>query len=246
MDITILKKLGLNDKEIKVYLKLLEEGGISVRRLAGLTDLNRGTTYDILKKLQSRGLVSYYQQDTRQKFVSEDADKLLQLARARENDLKKTKRGLEELIPELRSLREKGGSRPTTRFYEGKKGVRFILEDVLAAVSRAEKKEYYIYSATKSSDDINNAYPDFTRARIKQKIKVKAISLSEGGKMHGLDERRWLGSHEESATFILIYAGKCAFLSRDAQGAPVGVIIENRMIYETQKIIFLKLWEKLK
>jgi len=246
MDITILKKLGLSDKEIKTYLKLLEQGGISVRGLAELTGLNRGTIYDILKKLQDMGLVSYYTAETKQKFVAEDADKLLKLVRDKESSLKRIKNKLEELIPELKSLQNKGGIKPTTKLYEGKKGVRFILDDVLSSVNKEKDKEYYIYSATNASDDINNAYPDFTRARIKKKIQVKAISLAKGGKTSGLDERRWLGTHDESATFILIYAGQCAFISRDAKGAPVGVIIENKMIYETQKIIFLKLWEMLK
>jgi hypothetical protein len=74
---------------------------------------------------------------------------------------------------------------------------------------------------------------------------VKAISLAKGGRTSGKDERRWLGTDEESATFIIIYAGKCAFISRDAAGLPVGVIIENRMIFETQKVIFNKLWGML-
>jgi len=70
--------------------------------------------------------------------------------------------------------------------------------------------------------------------------------LASGGKIYGLDERRWLGTNDESATFILIYADKCAFISRDAHDLPVGVIIENKMIYETQKIIFLRLWNLIK
>ena len=43
MDITILKKIGLSDKEIEVYLALLENGACSVRGLVGFTGLNRGT-----------------------------------------------------------------------------------------------------------------------------------------------------------------------------------------------------------
>jgi hypothetical protein len=44
-------------------------------------------------------------------------------------------------------------------------------------------------------------------------------------------------------TYILIYADKCAFISRDSRNNPVGVIIENKMIYETQKILFLQMWK---
>ena len=246
MDITILKKIGLSEKEIKVYLGLLEYGAISVRGLAEVISLNRGTVYDILKKLQDSGLVSFYHQDTKQKFIAEEPDKLLQLIRAREEELKTVKTKTAELIPELKSLQDTSGHKPVMKLYEGRQGVKYILADVLAVMAGAADKEYYIYSAKNASDDINSAYPNFTKERIKKEIKVKAISLAEGGKMHGLDKRRWLGTHDESATFILIYANKYAFISRDAKGAPVGVIIENKMIYETQKIIFNQLWKSLK
>jgi HTH-type transcriptional regulator, sugar sensing transcriptional regulator len=245
MDTTILKKLGLSDKETGAYLKLLEHGALSVRGLSQAAGLNRGTTYDILKKLQEAGLVSYYHQAKKQKFVAEDAGKLLRLAQSREQELKETKDGLARLIPELKSLQNKDGGGPTARFYEGKTGVRFILEDLLATVGGQKEREYCVFSATKASEDINAAYPDFTPTRIRKRIRVKAISLAPGGSTHGLDERRWLGTNDDSATYILIYAGKCAFISRDAGGAPVGVIIENKMIYETQKIIFQRLWELL-
>ncbi len=245
MDITILKKLELGDKEIKIYLTLLEYGAISVRGLAELSKINRGTAYDILKKLQEQGLVSFYHEETKQKFVAENPSKLLDLLRQKESDLHKTKGGLEELIPELSLLQDRGDKHPTSKLYEGHKGVKYILEDVLETMVNSKTKEYYIYSATELSEDMNKAMPDFSKARIRKKISVKAISLAEGGKTHGLDERRWLGTHDKSATVIIIYDNKCAFISRDAKGAPVGVIIENENIYETQKLIFLQLWHSL-
>jgi len=245
MDLSILKKLDLSDKEIKVYLKLLENGAISVRGLSQATGLNRGTTYDILKQLREMGLASYYHQETKQKFVAEDPERLLRLLNEREEKLKEARIKISGIIPELKSLKEKEGGRPVTKFYEGNEGVRLILEDVLESMESESEKEYFVYSSTKASEAINSAYPGFTEARIKRKIYVKVISLARGGKTHGLDERRWLGLSKDSATFIIIYAGKCAFISRDATGNPVGVIIENLMIYETQKILFGELWERI-
>jgi HTH-type transcriptional regulator, sugar sensing transcriptional regulator len=245
MDKTILKKIGFSDKEIKIYLTLLEYGAISVRGLAELSGINRGTAYDILKKLQEQGLVSFYHEDTKQKFVAENPAKLLDLLKHQESELHKMKSGIEELIPELSLLQDRGDKHPTSKLYEGFKGVKYILEDVLNVMEDSKDKEYYIYSATELSEDMNKAYPDFTKARIKKNIRVKAISLAEGGRTHGLDERRWLGTHDKSATFIIIYDNKCAFISRDAKGSPVGVIIENKNIYKTEKIIFLRLWEAL-
>lgn len=246
MELTILKKIGLNDKEIKAYLGLLKSGASSVRNLSEQTGLNRGTTYDILKKLQELGLVSYYHHETKQKFVAEDPERLAKVLHDKTSELQAIEAPLGELIPELKLLQDKKGAKPTSKFYEGASGVKQILNDCLLSVEKTAEKEYYVYSATKSSEDINSAYPEFTHNRIKKKISVKVISLAKGGKEKGLDERRWLKTNEESATYTIIYADKCAFISRDSNGQPVGVLIENEMIYETQKIIFLQLWNFLK
>ncbi|MDP2736458.1 MAG: helix-turn-helix domain-containing protein [bacterium] len=245
MDTTIFKKLGLGDKEMAVYLALLEHGASSVRNLATLTNLNRGTTYDILKKLQDVGLVSFFHKNTKQNFVAEDPERILKLLSDREEDLKKAEEKIKNLIPELKSLQEKGGGKPTTKFYEGRTGVKFILDDVLSSMKNQTDKNYYVYSAAGVREDVYGAYPDFNKKRIKNNVKANTISMSPGGGTYGLDDRKWLKVEKKSEgnmTYILIYADKCAFISRDSHGSPVGVIIENKMIYETQKILFLQMW----
>lgn len=248
-DVSILKKLGLSDKEALVYLALLQHGAVSVRNLAKATNLNRGTTYDILKRLQEVGLASFYHKNTKQHFIAEDPEKILRLLANQEEELKKAEEKIKEMMPELKSLQEKGGDKPVTKFYEGKAGVKFILDDILASLDEQKQNEYYVYSAVGVREDVYGAYPDFNKKRIKHKIKVNTISLSSGGGTYGLDERKWLKtekSSESNMTYILIYAGKCAFISRDSRNNPVGVIIENKMIYETQRTLFLQMWKLLK
>jgi sugar-specific transcriptional regulator TrmB len=245
MKAIILKKLGLSDKEINIYLKLLECGATSVRGLAELSGLNRGTVYDTLKKLQHVGLVSYYHQETKQRFVAEEPEKLNKLLKEKKSDLGQLEKNLLTFIPELKSLQEKGGNKPTTKFYEGNRGIKFILDDILTTLSVFHSSEYFVYSVEGVREDVYEAYPDYNKKRIKNKIKAKTISLSEGGGTYGLDQRKWLRIKSDitpEMTYILIYSGKCAFISRDAKDAPVGVIIENQSIYGTQKIIFEKLW----
>ncbi|MFZ2226272.1 MAG: helix-turn-helix domain-containing protein [Candidatus Moraniibacteriota bacterium] len=247
MDITILKKLGLDDKEAQIYLALLEYGAISVRGLAEVSALNRGTAYDTLKRLQEMGLVSYYYQEKKQRFVAEEPEKLLEILKKREQEIKEVKNGILDIIPELKSIQDKKDLTPVSKLYQNRAGIKTILDDLLSSMQilPEEQREYYIYSSTQASADIHKAYPTFTKDRIKKNIRVKSISLAKGGNLHGLDHRRWLGTDKNSATFILIYSGKCAFISRDSQGSPVGILVENKMIYETQKMIFLSLWDFL-
>ncbi|HYE59627.1 MAG TPA: helix-turn-helix domain-containing protein, partial [Candidatus Kapabacteria bacterium] len=72
MDINILKKLGFSDKSATVYLVLLQHGPSSVRQIAEIARLNRGTTYDTLIWLKEKGIVDYYKKDTKQSFVALD------------------------------------------------------------------------------------------------------------------------------------------------------------------------------
>lgn len=59
MDIKdILKQLGLNDKEIKVYLILLKSGRMKPADLAKVAKINRATLYNIAKGLISKGLIA--------------------------------------------------------------------------------------------------------------------------------------------------------------------------------------------
>jgi sugar-specific transcriptional regulator TrmB len=211
--------------------------------------LNRGTTYDVLKKLAETGLVTYFHKATKQKFVAEDPVKLQKVIADREQELQHLSAQLNEIIPELKSLQEKSGGAPVTKFYEGRRGVKMILEDILSHMAKRSESTYYVYSAAGVREDVYGAYPDFNKKRIRQKIKAKTISLSPGGGTYGLDERKWLSHSLDqpgNMTYIVIYSGRCAFIARGQTGEPLGVIIENQMIYATQQAIFLQLWSLLK
>ncbi len=244
MDINLLKKLGFSDKSAKVYLVLLSLGPSSVRKLAEKCDLNRGTTYDVLKWLQEKGVVSFYKKDTKQYFVAENPEKLHNLIQKQQEELAKVDTGLDRLVSELQALHDQGGQRPVARYYSKDEMVR-ILEDVLETSEQSEEKSYRIYSAEGVREYLYQNFPTFSDVRIGKNIGVKVIAIGEGGELRGLDERKWLKSEEDTATYIIIYPGKTAYISLNAKQEPVGVVIENDGVFQTQKIVFDKLWEAL-
>lgn len=245
----ILKHFGLSEKEIAVYLSLVELGPSSVRDIALKSKVNRGTTYDILKSLITLGVVSYYNKESKQYFIAEEPEKLLTALDQKQEDLQEVRKNIEESLPLIKTLFEKQGGKPVVKFYEGSKGIRQILEDVLEEVGKSSDKSYFLYSAATSKDrkNVYEAMPDFSKKRIAKKIQVKIISLGEGGQLVGLDERRQMSvsSKDLKATHEIIYAGKVAHISIDSSENPVGVVIQNQAIYETQKMIFEFNWNKL-
>ncbi|MBF8280469.1 MAG: winged helix-turn-helix transcriptional regulator [Candidatus Magasanikbacteria bacterium] len=244
MNTAILKKLGFSDKEMAVYLTLLVLGPSSVRAIAVKANVNRGTTYDILRDLIKQGIVSYYQKEAKQYFVAEDPGKLTAVTEDRIQKLRELAEPLKDLIPELKALQKTGGEKPTARFFEGTAGVKIMLVDLLETVAASQDKTYYSFSSSNIRAFVRDAYPDFTEDRIKRGVKVKVIAVGEGGEMKGLDERKFL-KLEGSPTYIFLYADKCAYVSLDAAKQLVTVIIENEGLYQSQKTIFEELWKRI-
>lgn len=244
MNIEILKKAGLSDKEALLYFEILRLGPSSVRKLAEKTDMNRGTVYEVLKNLKERGLVNFYEKDTKQFFVAENPSRLLDMAARQISELQDAENNIQKMIPELKSLYDKGGERPVARYYE-REEIAQILEDVLSVCESTEEKTYRVYSTAGLREHIYESFPNFSDVRVAKGIKVLAIAIGAGGDLRGLDERKWLDAKVDTPTYIFIYPGKTAYISLNAQDEPVGVVIENEGVHQTQKGIFDSLWTKI-
>ncbi len=244
MHTNFLQKLGFSDKMSTVYVGLLRLGPSSVREVAENTGINRGTVHELLKELREKDLVGFYEKDSKQYFVAEDPARLNVLLAKQMEDLQEVKKDIDQLVPELKSLHDKGGERPVARYFEKEK-IHEILEDVLEVCERTGEMEYRIYSTAGIREYIYDGFETFSDARLAKGIAVKVIAIGKGGELRGLDERKWLEASSDTQTYIIIYPGKTAYISLDAKNEPVGVVIENSGVYETQKNIFDSLWIKI-
>jgi sugar-specific transcriptional regulator TrmB len=244
MHLNFLQKLGFTDKMSTVYLALLRLGPSSVRELAENTNINRGTVHELLKELREKDLVALHEKDSKQYFVAEDPARLNVLLAKRMEDLQEIKKDIDQFVPELKSLHDTGGERPVARYVEKEK-IHEILEDVLEVCERTENLEYRIYSTAGIREYIYDEFETFSDVRLAKGIAVKVIAIGKGGELRGLDERKWMEASSDTQTYIIIYPGKTAYISLDAKNEPVGVVIENYGVYETQKNIFDNLWGRI-
>lgn len=240
-----LDAIGLRKKDLGVYVSLIKLGTAPLRKLAVACGLNRGTTYDTLKRLMDLGLVSFVDSKTHRFFTAEDPKKLTGVATRQEVAVQEARLELQEVIPQLQELLGWSKHRPSVRYYEGDVGVRDILEDILKTYTHTLDNMYRVYSSAGIRDLILHAWPGYTKARIAKKIRVKAIAIGEGGRTFGLDERRWLSHEQKSPTYIFIYQDKTAYISVDRKRQLFGVVIEDEGIALTQTMIFDSLWNQL-
>lgn len=124
----ILQSLGLLESEIKTYLGALRAGPSTIIDLAKAAKQSRQATYTAVDALTERGLMSSVLRGKKNFFSAEEPERLLAYAKRREAYIKDKVRDLEENLDELKLQR--GGERPIVRMYEGKSGLKAIIEEM--------------------------------------------------------------------------------------------------------------------
>ena len=245
IDAQILDLLDLKEKDVVVYTTLLRLGSAPLRRIAQEAELNRGTTYDALKRLIDAKLVHYVNAKRHRYFHAEDPATLRGLAIRKELAMAEARTKLTDLIPELQGMIGKQAHRPRLKYFEGDSGVKDLLQDVLLETKKTRSKLYRVYSSSTVRQAIADAWPGYNTQRKKTQVQVRAIAIGPGGAKHGLDERRWLTQQEGAPTYIFIYGKKTAYVAVDERQLLFGAVIEDEAIASTQGMIFDALWKQL-
>jgi sugar-specific transcriptional regulator TrmB len=232
-----LKEFGLTDKEAKVYLALLKLGTALVQDVAKEAGTYRTYTYEILKSLKEKGIVSYVIKSGKQYFEAAEPGKMLSIMKEKENKLS-------SIMPELKGIYKSAAEKPKVELYEGKEGLKTILDDLVRT-----KKEILVYSSTRKQQKLLQFYfPNFIRRRVKERIKTKVLTERSAETLElcrkdreELREMRFLPAGMEFPTATNIYGNKVAILSLEKE--IVGVIIESKSIADTQRMVFNLLWK---
>lgn len=159
-----LQELGLNPKEAKVYVACFEVGSGSAQRIAERAKLPKSTTFDILKSLNSKGLVSITKKKSSNIFLASDLGIF-------QEKMKRQKDAFEKIYPELYALYNSGKHKPKIRFFDGKAGMSVLTQEVL--------KEAKDIDGFGCSDEafrkLSEYFPDFPKRRAEKKIPIRLI-----------------------------------------------------------------------
>jgi hypothetical protein len=180
----ILLKLGLSDKEARVYLATLELGQDTVQNIAEKSEVNRATTYVILEKLLGLGLVSTIEKGKKTLFIAENPTELGNLLEDQKRDIEKRKKYLDEAMGELQALYDANPNKPTVRYFEGADGL-----EALDRYGKDEMKPGSEIISLLPIDLIEEQFPTRRKVsvgdRVQKKIKARSIYTHKDGEIPG-------------------------------------------------------------
>jgi len=242
----ILIQAGLSEEQASVYKALIERGPQKASALASWTGIKRGLIYKVLEQMEAMGLVSKKGGDgTVATFSPEHPSQLMNIVEQKAKSLALTKQTLEYAIGSLGSKFNLLSGKPNVQFFEGFDGIKKVTFDSLNS-----KTEILSFA---DNEAVNKLYPklneEYMPTRKKLNIKKRLISkdnpyIRELTKKDdpAITERRVIAENFTSATVMQIYDGKVSYITLDPERT-IGVIIEDKSIYEMHRILFELTWK---
>lgn len=239
----IIENFNLEEKEAKVYLASLSLGKSRVSDIAKKAQLNRITTYEILKRLTSKGIANNI---VHKKIIYFEVIDPKQFLKKIERQAEMAK----EVIPQLLLIKNISNKQPRVEYFVGVEGLKIVYEDTLNC------QEKIIYNMANIENLIaffgNDFLNTYINKRIKKGIRVDVlIPNNEFAQKYIKNEkqinplRNYKFFNDEQFPIpneIMIYDNKIILLSFSSR---IGVIIEDHDIAESLKSIFKLLWNKI-
>jgi sugar-specific transcriptional regulator TrmB len=240
------RAIGLEPRDKVVYETLYKLDKVSLRAIAQSTGMNRGTVYEIIKKLSGLGLVTFTQVGERRHYSAADPQVFVSLIRERRDHLQQLELAADDYVKALESRQPLPGAGYFASFYEGEEGVAAILRDVLQTMSSSEAKEYCVLSSERASSVIYNRFKSFSRQRIKNGIFVRVISDRPAPDKVIMAERRQLPAGRQFLNgYTLVYGDKTALVSVSDTNVLSAVVITDNGVANMQRLVFEQLWNSL-
>lgn len=234
----ILSSVGLDEVEISIYLLLLQKRGLSQQEIAENTGLLRQTVYDRIRRLESKGVISRTNKDSKPLFLAINPQVFLEQLKEKEEQIKK-------ILPSLEALKSTSENQTNSSTFTGLKALKKLMQLTLIA-----KNEIFWIANKKISDEIfsEHFWLNYAARRNELQIPINLLiepTVSEGWKTNK-KEKRFVKTHpfvKEQQSAIVVF-GEQVILYTALNETYNGTHIEDKNLANFFKSLFEKLWKE--
>lgn len=246
---SVLKKIGLDEKEIRVYLAALALRSASASMIARKAEITRSTCYGILEQLAQKGLISKTESRGVIQFVADNPELLKVFLESKKANYNQIKAELKNILPDLRNLQGEFGFKPQIEYFEGKGGIIATFKDTYKDVKKMTKNN--IPLLVHGSPLLVKNWPEFAQfgfKRLKTGIKIKMLvnkkkMPKELDELHKHYEIRFISDKYDYDAGTNILEDKIILFDLENL---LTVIIKNKPLTKMMRIFFEFMWDHSK
>ncbi|MBU2522667.1 MAG: hypothetical protein KKE23_00035 [Nanoarchaeota archaeon] len=244
MDTEILRKIGLTENEVRIYLMLLKSGPNTAYEIGKKTGIYRAHVYDKIEQLMDKGLVTHVFKGAKKYFQATSPNKIKQYLEDQKKELEIQEDRVNSLLPELEALSKLPHEDTFVEVFKGNEGLKYFLKDIIKT-----KQEVMITGI--DDQKYQEALPIFMEQYFRDlrlnKIKERVITLKKPGvflfqkKLAPTTHYKFLEEKQFNPTNTFVYGDKVVIVT---WGTPVtAVMIKNNEIARTYAHHFEILWK---
>ncbi|MBI4143828.1 hypothetical protein HY486_01105 [Candidatus Woesearchaeota archaeon] len=207
----------LTEGESKAYEALVEIGESTIGNILKKSGVSHSKIYDILKRLEEKGLVSVINKNGKQVFNPAEPRQLMELANEKENEFSLLKTELEKKVKELQFKKGSSTTKSILSAYEGIKGMKTVLELILQKLEKGDEV-LILGSPKKYIEQFSGYLKDWQKRRIAKAVKCMIIADYDAPSWD--NEKFWTESIRQGITFTRI----------SKTGAPAHLIITKNNV----------------
>lgn len=236
-----LQKIGLTEGESQVYEALVELGLSSTGAITKKANIASSKVYEVLQRLQNKGLVSYVIKNGVRYYDATPPERLVDFLEEKKDGIEKAQEDIKKIIPKIELKRKLAGEKNEIIVYTGKEGPKIALKEV----GETAKKGIEVVGFGTDEDDYLKLFPaqlkDYVEQAKKYKIKERLL-FAEGFKSPNINaKKRFLPKGYMIPVRTMIYGSKVAIV--DFTKPMTTIIIEKKEIAEAYMSYFNLLWD---
>ena len=246
MDFDALRKIGLTEGEIKVYLSLIRLGETTSGPLIDESGVSPSKAYSVLDRLAKKGLASHIMKRKTKYFKAADPNRLLIHIKEKESELKSQEARIKQLIPILELQNNSAMTQETAQVYDGLKGIQTARERTLKIMNKGDEMWIIGISRTPYEGSMNSYFKDYHKRRHEKGIKCRylyneyARSYGEESAKYPLSEVKYMPAGFITHSWIEVYADTVTIGIN--KGKSFSVVIQNQEVANSFKSYAKLLW----
>jgi sugar-specific transcriptional regulator TrmB len=242
---SLFRQLGINDKEMYAFLKLLELGAQPASVIAKYVEVPRSTMYLILDNLKKNHLIEEFNRGNIKYFKCISVRNIEDVLKAKIKLLESTLDILKNHMSELESLENRLSITPKVKFFEGKEAVMKVYEEVL------KEKEFLAffnpYLVKKCMPEYHFKIPETLKATggKARELLIECEEAHEYKKLYNSKKHqiRILPKNDIFESDTIICSEKIYMISY-GESDVCATEIYNKSLAQTQKVVFEEVWKK--
>ena len=246
--IEILRRIGLTEGEIKVYLALLELGSSTTWKITKKSKVSGSKVYEVLDRLIGKGLASFITKNNVKYFEAASPERILDYLSEKNKEIESEKNEIKKILPEL-LLKQKKAQQAEAKIFVGFKGAKTAYEDAIQNLKKGD--EILGWGLTEQPESWEIYFNKREKVRDDKGIIHKSIINEKYQSLYNVRKKfkntfiRFFPKELEMPTTVEIWKNKVALFVITKEN-PITIVIESPAVADSFRKYFYIMWKTAK